>query len=65
MLEDMIDDTGCLVSDRWGNNLHTFDTLEFESDLYRGVMRAWCYPFNIARHRFCGKNVKARDLLGL
>jgi hypothetical protein len=26
--------TGCLVSDRRGNNLHTFHTVEFESDLY-------------------------------
>ena len=55
--------TGCLVSDRQGNNLHTFHTVEFESDLYRGVMRARCYPFNMAQHRFRGKNVKVRDLL--
>jgi hypothetical protein len=54
--------TGCLVSDRRGNNLHTFHTVEFESDLYRGVMRARCYPFNMAQHRFRGKNVKVRDL---
>ncbi len=26
--------TGCLVSDRRGNNLHTFHTVEFDSDLY-------------------------------
>ena len=50
--------TSCLVSDRRGNNLHTFHTVEFESDLYRGVMRVRCYPFNMAEHRFRGKNIK-------
>jgi hypothetical protein len=54
--------TGCLLSDRRGNNLYTFHTVKFESDLYRGVMRARCYPFNMAQHRFRGKNVKTRDL---
>ncbi len=29
----------CLVSNRRGDNLHTFQCVEFESDLYRGVMR--------------------------
>ena len=48
----------CLVSDRKGNNIHTFQTVEFESDLYRGVMRARCYPFNMENHRFRGRNVK-------
>uniref|UniRef100_A0A7S0MA28 Uncharacterized protein n=1 Tax=Cryptomonas curvata TaxID=233186 RepID=A0A7S0MA28_9CRYP len=56
--------TGCLVSDRRGNNLHSFHTVEFESDLYRGVMRARCYPFNMAEHRFRGKNIKVRHLQG-
>ena len=57
--------TGCLVSDRRGNNLHTFHTVEFESDLYGRVMRACCYPFNMAGHRFRGKNVKVCHLLVL
>ena len=48
----------CLLSDSKGNNIHTFQTVEFESDLYRGVMRARCYPFNMERHRFRGRNVK-------
>ena len=48
----------CLVSDRKGTNIHTFQTVEFESDLYRGVMRARCYPFDMERHRFRGRNVK-------
>ena len=47
--------TSCLVSDRRGNNLHTFHTVEYESDLYRGVMRARCYPFNMVEHRFHGR----------
>jgi hypothetical protein len=34
--------TQCLVSNRNGNNLHTYHCVEFESDLYRGVMRARC-----------------------
>ena len=48
----------CLVSDRKGHNIHTFQTVEFESDLYCGVMRARCYPFDMERHRFWGRNVK-------
>ena len=48
----------CFVSDSHGINIHTFTTVEFESDLYRGVMRARCYPFNLDRHRFHGRNVK-------
>ena len=48
----------CIVSDSRGLNIHTFQTIEFESDLYRGVMRARCYPFDMDRHRFRGKNVK-------
>ena len=48
----------CLVSDRKGNNIDTFQTVEFESDLYCGVMRARCYPFNMENHRFRGRNVK-------
>ena len=50
----------CLVSNRRGDNLHTFQCVEFESDLYRGVMRARCFPFNMENHRFYGKNVKVR-----
>ncbi len=36
-----------LVADKRGNNLHTFNYLEFESDLNWGVMRACCYPFDM------------------
>jgi hypothetical protein len=42
----------CLVSNRRGDNLHTFQCVEFESDLHRGVMRARCFPFNMNEHRF-------------
>ena len=48
----------CIVSDSRGINIHTFQTVEFESDLYCRVMPARCYPFNMDRHRFWGKNVK-------
>jgi hypothetical protein len=48
----------CFVADKRGNNLHTFNYLEFESDLYRGVMRARCYPFDMEEYRFHGKNIK-------
>ncbi len=54
--------TGCLVSDRRSNNLHTFHTLEFKYDLYSGVMRVLCCLFNMAQHRFHGKNVKVCQL---
>ena len=47
----------CLVSDCPGENMHTFQTIEFESDLYLGVIRAWRYPFDMAQRRFHG-NVK-------
>jgi hypothetical protein len=42
----------CIVSDSRGINIHTFQTVEFESDRYCGVMRARCYPFNMEHHRF-------------
>jgi hypothetical protein len=48
----------CLVSDRKGNTIHTFQTIEFESDLYSRVMCARCYPFYMERHQFRGRNVK-------
>ena len=48
----------CLVSDRKGLNIHTCQMLEFESDLYRGIMRARCYPFDAQEYRFRGYNVK-------
>ena len=47
----------CFVADKKGNNLHTFNSLEFESDLYRGVMRARCFPFDMEDQRFHGKNI--------
>jgi hypothetical protein len=47
----------CFVADKRGNNLHRFNSLEFESDLYRGVMRARCYPFDMEEYRFHGKNI--------
>ena len=48
----------CLVSDRKGLNIHTLQMLEFESDLYRGIMRARCYPFDAQEYRFRGHNIK-------
>ncbi len=48
----------CIVSDSRWINIHKFQSVEFESDLYRGVMRARCYPFNMERHRFRGRNGK-------
>ncbi len=50
--------TQCIVSNRSGNNLHTYQCVELESDLYRGVMCARCYPFNMDNHWFHDKNVK-------
>ncbi len=39
-------------------NIQIFQTVEFKSDLYHGVMCARCYPFNMERHRLWGRNVK-------
>jgi hypothetical protein len=50
--------TQYLVSNRKGDNLHSYHTVEFESDLYHGVMRARCYPFDMDEHQFRGKNIK-------
>ncbi len=36
----------CIVSDSCGIIIHTFQTVEFESDLYSWVMLAQCYPYN-------------------
>jgi hypothetical protein len=55
--------TSCLVSDRRDNNLHIFHCVEFESDLYQGIMRERCYPFNMAQHRFRGRNFKVSKLI--
>ena len=43
-----------VVRGRDGCALHTFGCLEWESELYRGIMRARCYPFDMRRHRFHG-----------
>ena len=48
----------CLVSDRKVINIYTFQTVEFESDLYSGVMHTGCYKFNMERHLIQGRNVK-------
>ena len=36
-----------LVLDRNGNSLECFGCVRWESDLYRGFMRARCYPFKL------------------
>ena len=41
-----------VVRDRNGYALTTFGCVEWESELYRGVMRARCYPWNMPKHRF-------------
>ncbi len=37
-------------------SLTTFGSVEWESELFRGVMRARCYPFKMPKHRFHGFN---------
>ena len=34
----------------------TFSCVEWESELFLGVMRARCYPFNMPKHHFHGFN---------
>jgi len=41
-----------VVRNRAGGALTTFGCVEWESELYRGVMRARCYPWNMPKHRF-------------
>ncbi len=43
--------------------LSTFECVEWESDLCRGVMRARCYPFDMPKHRFHGMNPKVLYIL--
>ena len=38
--------------------LTTFGCVEWESELFRGTMRARCYPFNMPKKRFHGFNPK-------
>jgi hypothetical protein len=38
--------------------LTTFGCVEWQSQLFRGVMRARCYPFNMPKQRFHGFNPK-------
>jgi hypothetical protein len=38
--------------------LTTFGCVEWESELFRGVMRARCYPFNLPKKRFHSFNPK-------
>ncbi len=54
-----------MVSDSRWITIHTFQTVEFESDLYSWVMSARCYPFNMEHHRFRGRNVKWVHIHGI
>ena len=36
--------------------LTSFGCVEFESEMFRGVMRARCYPFNLPKRRFHNMN---------
>jgi hypothetical protein len=50
-----------LVRDRKSCSLRTFGCVEWESELYRGIMRARCYPFNLPGHRFHNMNIQVLD----
>ena len=43
-----------VVCGRDGCALHKFGCLEWESELYWGIVRARCYPFDMRGHRFHG-----------
>ena len=47
-----------VVRNRNGCSLRTLGCLEWESALYRGIMRARCYPFNMPKHRFHSVNIQ-------
>ena len=52
-------DTLHMVFERDGCLLQTFGCLEWESQLYRGIMHARCYPFNMWGHSF--HNMKPQE----
>ena len=49
-----------VVRDRNGCALRTFGCIEWESEVYRGVMRARCYPFKMPKHTFRGTNPQVK-----
>jgi len=51
-----------LVQDRNGNSLECFGCMRWESDLYRGFMRARCYPFKLPELRFYDRNPQVLSL---
>jgi hypothetical protein len=50
-----------VVCNKSGCSLQSFGCLEWESDLYRGIMRARCYPFHMRGHRFHNKNPQVHN----
>ena len=52
-----------LVRNRNGCSLRTFGCVEWESEMYLGIMRARCYPFNLKGHRFHNMNIQVLELL--
>jgi hypothetical protein len=45
--------------------LTTFGCVEWESQLFRGVMRARCYPFDLPKRRFHSFNPKVRTCIDM
>ena len=43
--------------------LTTFGCVEWESQLFRGTIRARCYPFNLPKRRFHSFNLKVRTCM--
>ena len=54
-----------VVTDRNCCSLHTFGCLELESELYRGIMCARCYPLNMRGHCFHKMNPQPKFILGM
>ena len=52
-----------LVLDRNGNSLECFGCVRWESDLYRGFMRARCYPFKLPELRFYDLNPQVLNVI--
>ena len=46
-----------------GGTLTTFGCVEWESEQFRGVMRARCYPFKLPERRFHGVNPQVYKLV--
>ena len=44
-------------------HIRTFGAIQWESELFNGRPKAWCYPFDLPKHRFRGKTLLVKSIL--